>query len=195
MKNFVREIHCIPVDNCKDASLNDGRKFEVTIVFENEQLRKHKILNGIYERLRLFGYGRKRDIETFCILADQEEKQDSNANGFNFINIYSGNSTLKEDSIHKDPPKSPPHAIRYFAGVHNDPKFNHPVVFINTSNHAMSEHDNNPQLWKWEYIPWLKDSGVICGQEKRKEIDNKYNTLIVSVINILLRILKNLGSA
>jgi hypothetical protein len=27
--------------------------------------------------------------------------------------------------------------------------WNHPVVFFNTSNHAMAEHDTNDRVWKW----------------------------------------------
>jgi hypothetical protein len=39
-KNFVREIHCHRVDS---------NEFEVTILFNNEHLREHAILNPIYE--------------------------------------------------------------------------------------------------------------------------------------------------
>ena len=31
------------------------------------------------------------------------------------------------------------------------------MVFVNTSNHAMAEHDANHELWKWEYVPGLMD--------------------------------------
>ena len=56
-----------------------------------------------------------------------------------------------EDSIHGDDKFSIPvrrNISNYFADDF------HPVVFINTSNHAMAEKDNNDTLWKWEYRPF-----------------------------------------
>jgi hypothetical protein len=50
----------------------------------------------------------------------------------------------------------------------------HPIIFINTSNHAMSEHDTNHRLWKWEYIAWQKDGPIEFGERSREEIDNSF---------------------
>ena len=64
---------------------------------------------------------------------------------------------MNADSIHGDetPPPAPKHPIKYYFVNHQ-----HPVVFINTSNHAMAEYDTNDRIWKWEYIPWLNDAPV-----------------------------------
>ena len=94
MKNFIREIHC----STKDAT-NEKKDVEVTIVFNNEELRKHKTLNKIYEHVRLIKYGRLRDIEGFVMMADSS---DGNFNGLRFNGIYSGKNNLEEDTIHGD---------------------------------------------------------------------------------------------
>jgi hypothetical protein len=47
-------------------------------------------------------------------------------------------------------------------------------VFINTSNHAMAEHDANRTLWKWEYVPGVMDSPISLGSKRRAEIEKKY---------------------
>lgn len=175
MKNFVREIHCAPLEN--------GMIGEVTVIFNNEQLRKHKRLNRMYERIRQILYGRTRDIETFRIIVNQ----DKNASGLDFTGIYSGNNTLEEDSIHGDPKRlnPPPHPIRYFAGKQDEPKFNQPVIFINTSNHAMAEHDTNPRLWKWEYIPCLENGAVKFGRKTREEINREYESVFGKIREFL----------
>ena len=48
---------------------------------------------------------------------------------------------------------------------------NHPIVFINTANHAMSCHDTNHRLWKWEYIPWEIDSAIVYDEKSRDKVD------------------------
>ena len=75
-KNYVREIHCHKVS---------GNELEVTILFNNENLREHAILNPIYEWFRSWFYGRVIDVETFRILL--VEKLPEN---FEFRGIYSG---------------------------------------------------------------------------------------------------------
>jgi hypothetical protein len=176
MKNFVREVHC--------ASLENGTIKEITLIFNNEQLRKHRWLNVVYEKIRRILYGRTRDIETFRILTGQNK----NANGLDFTGIYSGNNTLEEDSIHGDPKNSnpPPHPIRYFTGKHDEPKFNQPVIFVNTSNHALAEHDTNPRLWKWEYIPWLENGAVKLGDKTREEINTEYESIFSKIKKLRL---------
>ncbi|OQB21954.1 MAG: hypothetical protein BWY13_01101 [Euryarchaeota archaeon ADurb.Bin190] len=47
-------------------------------------------------------------------------------------------------------------------------------MFINTSNHAMAEHDANRDLWKWEYLPGVMDSPVSLGSKSREKIDKEY---------------------
>jgi len=166
MKNFIREVHC------STKQETDGKnEVEVTLVFNNEELRKHKILNNIYERVRLVKYGRLKDIESFVILLDSDG---NNVNGLRFTNIYSGNNNLEEDTIHGDPEENlPPHRVKYYA---ND--YKHPIIFVNTSNHAMAEHDTNPDLWKWEYVPWVEDRPFISGKKSREEVNKYYKSYV-----------------
>ena len=35
----------------------------------------------------------------------------------------------------------------------------------------MAEHDNNKNLWKWEYCGWEDDSPIVLGNKSRKEIN------------------------
>lgn len=165
LENFVREIHCSKKHDAHESSI-----IEVSIMFNNEQLRRHRIVNGLYERFRLFFYGRKIDVETFCISLSTEKFSD---NYFTFKGIYSGFSGIVEDNVHGDHNSPPPRrdVSSYFMD------HLHPVVFINTSNHAMSEMDNNLTLWKWEYQPFEEKSPVIFGIKSRKEIDNQFASI------------------
>ncbi len=166
MKNFIREIHC-----SKKQEVDGKKELEVTLVFNNEELRKHKILNKIYEHVRLAKYGRLRDIESFVVMADSG---DDNVNGLRFTKIYSGNNNLEEDTIHGDLEVDlPPHRVKYYA---ND--YKHPIIFINTSNHAMAEHDTNPDLWKWEYVPWVDDRPFLSGKKSREEVNKPYKSVV-----------------
>ena len=117
-KNFVREIHCYRVNN---------DELEVTILFNNEHLREHAILNPVYEWLRSLFYGRIIDIETFRIILAEKVPEN-----FEFKGIYSLDNNVEEDEIHGDKPNSfgkvPMDKIKYyFASTY------HPIVFINTS--------------------------------------------------------------
>jgi hypothetical protein len=165
LENFVREIHC-----SKKYEVDKTRIIEVSIMFNNEQLRRHRIVNGFYEKFRLFFYGRKIDIETFCIYLRTEKLSD---NYFTFEGIYSGDFGILEDNIHGDIKSPPPR--RNISSYFMD--YFHPVVFINTSNHAMAEKDNNLTLWKWEYQPFDEKSPVIYGTKSRKEIDNQFKSI------------------
>lgn len=177
MKNFIREIHC-----SKKHETDGTKVVEVTLVFNNEELRKHKILNKIYENVRLVKYGRLRDIESFVILADTE---DDYANGLNFTNIYSGDNNLEEDTIHGDAKADlPPHRVKYYAS-----DYKHPIIFINTSNHAMAEHDTNPDLWKWEYVPWVEDRPFKSNEKSREDVDAGYKNPIRSLTAKLLKLM------
>ena len=160
LKNFAREVHC-----AKGTANSDGSyEIEVSVIFNNERLRQHGILNSIYTLMRRLIYGRVIDLESFKILVGKDQARD----GFTFEGIYSGEYGMNADSVHGDkaPPPAPRHPIKYYLENRN-----HPVVFVNTSNHAMAEYDTNNRIWKWEYIPWLKDAPIKLGSKTRKEIE------------------------
>jgi hypothetical protein len=169
LDNFVREVHCAPSEKA-DGSF----EVEVTIIFNNEVLRKHAyggIVNKLYELFRRLRHGRILDIESFKILV----RKDVDDNKFIFENIYSDDFQLEHDSIHGDKIPPPPrrHRIKYYFIDHN-----HPVVFINTSNHAMAEHDTNHRIWKWEYVPGLDNAPVKCDNMTRKEIEKQFKPIL-----------------
>jgi len=145
-ENFLREIH---VHEESDGS------FQITLVFQDEVLRRHGVLNGIYRYIRLLRYKRTVDIETFSF----------NNNQLFFEDIYSGDNNLFEDTIHYQ--KEIP-AKYYFQDN------NHPVIFVNTSNHALAPHDNNHDLWKWEYVPWSKKIPIKLGIKTRQEVEDSF---------------------
>ena len=160
LKNFVREVHC-----AKGPANSDGSyEIEVSILFNNERLRQHGVLNSIYALIRRLIYGRVMDLESFKILVGKDPASDR----FTFEGIYSNEQGMNADSIHGDktPPPAPQHPIKYYFENRN-----HPVIFVNTSNHAMAEHDTNNRIWKWEYIPWLKDAPIKLGSKTRREIE------------------------
>jgi len=157
------EVHC-----AKGAINQDGSyAMEISILFNNERLRQHGVLNSIYQVIRRLIYGRVMDLESFKILVAP-----LSANGrFVFEGIYSNNEEMNADSIHGDrsPPPAPEHPVKYYFVDRN-----HPVVFINTSNHAMAECGTNNRIWKWEYIPWLADAPIKLGSLTRKEIEQSF---------------------
>jgi hypothetical protein len=160
LKNFVREVHC-----AKGTTNSDGSyEIEVSILFNNERLRQHGILNSIYNLFRRLIYGRVMDLESFKILIGKDQASDR----FTFEGIYSNNQELNTDSIHGDktPPPAPQHPIKYYFKNRN-----HPIIFVNTSNHAMAEQDTNNRIWKWEYVPWLIDAPIKLGSKTRREIE------------------------
>ena len=158
LKNYIRQVHCAQIDS---------NVYEISIVFNNEVLRKHKVLNGLYEVFRRFVYQRVTDIETFRIHSDNSYKDKTKSKCL-FENIYSNDFGIEYDDIHGDPPKAELRDLRYFH-MH----FHSPIIFINTSNHAMASHDNNPDLWKWEYIPFIKDSPIEFGNLTRRELEQR----------------------
>lgn len=145
-ENFLREVH---VHRKEDDS------FQITLIFQDEMLRKHGILDGIYRYIRLIKYKRIVDIEDFSYKDNQ----------FYFGDIYSGDSNLFDDSIHNRETIS----TKYYFQDNN-----HPVIFVNTSNHALAPHDNNHDLWKWEYVPWSQNTPVKLGTKSRQEIEEYY---------------------
>jgi len=156
LKNFVREVHCNKIDD---------KIIKVTLLFNNEHLTKHKYLDKIYRIFRLIIYHRIADIESFII-----NLENAGPEKFQFPSIYSGNKDLEHDDVHEDKLEygNVPHRkIQYFFVNEK-----HPIVFVNTANHAMSYHDTNHRLWKWEYVPWEDDGPVILGTKTREEIES-----------------------
>jgi hypothetical protein len=171
LRNFVREVHCAAIEK---------NRIEVSIIFENEQLRRYKYLNYIYEKYRHLCYGRVKDIETFRIHIDSQTMNDSKKY-FTFEKIYSNSHDITYDTIHGNP--SPPERkVKYYFM-----DYYHPIVFINTSNHAMSESDNNHDLWKWEYIPFIeyRKRPFKFGTKSRQDIDREFPSLFTRLKNYI----------
>ncbi|AFS80365.1 hypothetical protein NKOR_02335 [Candidatus Nitrosopumilus koreensis AR1] len=144
-ENFLREINIIA----------NGQNYQVTLAFEGEVLRKFFLVDPFYKLYRFLKFRRTIDIETFEIRQDQ----------FYFDNIYSNDKTLFDDSTHNQ--KIIP--IKYYFSDKN-----HPVVFINTSNHALAPHDNNHDFWKWEYIPWDEKTPLKSSEKSREDTEKFY---------------------
>ena len=159
LHNFVREVHCSEIE---------PNILEVSLLFENEQLRRHRLVNQIYEKFRLFFYGRKIDVESFKIKLKVEDTK-KKGKLFEFANIYSSDHGIEEDTIH-DTPDPPEVKVKYYFS-----NYDYPILFVNTSNHAMAEHDNNHKLWKWEYVPFINEVPVKFGTNSRKNIDSKFS--------------------
>jgi hypothetical protein len=206
LKNFLREVHCVELVK-PDSSVD----VEVSLLFNNEELRQHKYLNEIYSIIRLILYGRTQDVETFKIhitknkddksqkgvtddnmMNEEDKAQNGNKeinknnkrnsnNHFIFEGIYSGEYDIEYDTIHLDKPPPPPQKrkIEYYFLDHY-----HPIVFINTANHAMSQHDNNHDIWKWEYIPWVKKAPIKLGLKSRKDIELRFTSFIRRILKI-----------
>jgi len=153
-KNFLREVHCYKISD---------KEYQVTLLFEGEVLRRHWYLEPFYKLFRIFRYGRTLDIETINVLLDECIPKYYNFSAHQ-PPIYSGKFGVEiDDDIHNPMPKI---EIKYFFGNNR-----HPIIFVNTANHAMAEHDNNHRLWKWEYVPWEKDSAVVYGNKSRSQIE------------------------
>lgn len=176
-KNFVRQVHC--------AKLDDSQ-YEFTLVLNDEHLRKNRRLESFYRFLRPFLYGRLTDLESFRVILDG-----NTASHFVFPGIYSGTSDIMEDSIHGDREwffsKAPRRRVKY----HFSNRM-HPIVFMNTANHALGEEDNNPTLWKWEFVPWEADSPIVHGNKSRRQIEELVKNLdeketVSKIVNGLLQ--------
>lgn len=162
LDNFLRETHC------HGSVDGEAPNVEVSLMFNNEQLRKFKYADGIYRWFRKLFYGRQIDIETFRIhfVRDRADK-----NYFVFQSIYSGNHGLEYDTIHLDKEYQEREIEYYFMD------YFHPEVFVNTSNHAMAGHDNNPELWKWEYLSWVERAPVVLGKKSRHELNRQFKSV------------------
>jgi hypothetical protein len=161
LDNFLRETHCHKTMD------GDAADVEVSLMFNNEQLRKFKYADGIYRWFRKLFYGRQIDIETFRIHFVRDRTDE---NYFVFQSIYSGDHDLEYDTIHLDKEYQKRQIEYYFMD------YFHPVVFVNTSNHAMAGHDNNPELWKWEYLSWVEKAPVVLGKKSRSELDRQFKS-------------------
>lgn len=193
-KNFIRQVHCDDNGEIKKEGVID---VEVSIVFNDEHLRRHFIVNGFYKLCRAIMYGRIRDVESFHIRLDKENKLPIT---FSFPNIYSREFKINDDDKHYDKDYQRTFTEKYLEPIdrvknkfkehtvtfekYQDRKIElfykqkeHPVVFVNTSNHAMAGHDNNPELWKWEYVAWEKLSPAYFGDLPRSEIESIYQLL------------------
>ena len=187
LKNFLREVHC-----SKKVNPDSSADLEISLIFNNEALRKHRVLNRIYEKIRFFLYGRVFDVETFRIHlikhstnrpgnekagTTEASSKDNQCDYFEFYGIYSGEHNVEEDTIHLDKIiPVPQRKVQYYFVDHY-----HPIVFINTGNHAMGPHDNNHQLWKWEYVPWVKRAPIVLGNKSRLQIDSMYSTILTRI--------------
>ena len=49
----------------------------------------------------------------------------------------------------------------------------------------MGEHDNNHDIWKWEYIPWAKKAPIKLGFKSRKDIDRRFIPLIKRLLGMV----------
>lgn len=162
LDNFLRETHCSKTAN------GDSVNVEVSLMFNNEQLRKFKHADGIYRWIRKLFYGRLIDIETFKIHFVRDKADE---NYFVFQGIYSGNHDLEYDTIHLDKELHERKIEYYFMD------YFHPVVFVNTSNHAMAGHDNNSELWKWEYLSWMEKAPVVLGKKSRRDLNRQFKSV------------------
>jgi hypothetical protein len=117
LQNFVREIQCATIEK---------NIVEVSIIFENEQLRRFKYLNKLYEKYRCIIFGRIKDVETFRIYIDPEIEKDNNKY-CTFKKIYSDCYDITYDTIHGDPLPVKRKINYYFTD------YCHPIVFIITS--------------------------------------------------------------
>lgn len=154
MGTFLREVHCY----------NEKKnRIQVTLVFSSGPRDRHIFLDKLYEGMRNSLYNSRYDVECFYINLGDNGFPTS----FSFDNIYSGDHQVEDDCIHlSDDSNLPPRPVRYYAE-----NYYHPIVFVNTSNHAMAEYDTNRHLWKWEYVPWLDNSPVMLGNKSLREVD------------------------
>lgn len=172
-KNFLREVHVHPLSE-KDSNTD----FEVTLIFNDEILRAHAPLDIFYRGLRALIHKRIKDVETFCMHLEGD-------GNFKFPGIYSDEeiksvrikNTIFEDDIHGHKPKDYPDGVPEVSIKYYFQSENHPIVFVNTSNHALSEGDNNHDIWKWEYTPWTKGIPIETKKQSRETIDDSFRII------------------
>jgi len=152
-RNYIQEIHL--------NRSNMDNKILVTIVYNDERLREHAWLDYIYRIIRKLRHGRTFDVESFSIVLDKN----GYPRKFDFPDIYSGHdSKLEKDNIHCH--KCDIDIRHYF-----NQEITRPILFINTSNHAMAEMDNNYNKWKIEYRLWDEQCPIYIGTNTRCEVE------------------------
>lgn len=151
IRNYIQEIHLAPSVN------ND--KILVTIVYNDERLRENAWLDWTYRIFRKFRHGRTFDVESFSIVLE-----DGLPTKFDFADIYSKNDKLENDSTHYN--KCAINIDHFFSNQRR-----RPIIFINTSNHAMAGIDANDNKWKIEYRIWEKECPIYFGANTRCEIE------------------------
>ena len=161
-KNYLRQVHIHPVKGKEN-------NFEITLVFNNEVLRRFGLFNDAYEDFRKVIHGRKKDVETFHIILKNSEPKE-----FKFQGIHCGEYDIRYDTTHGDKKKS----WQFWKKIERPIEFyyantRHPKIFINTSNHALGEKDNNPHLWKWEYVTWGNDLPIGVSDKSRVEVEKE----------------------
>ncbi len=167
LKNFVREVHC--------KRTEAGDEIEVTLIFENEHLQRTQGADKAYRFARkdLF-FGREKDVESFRIRLDERGRPSHFIFPGIYSKLYDGSGGLVErdmqsDDVHGDAGKRDAAPLRPIK--HCFLNRDHPIVFVNTSNHAMAEDDANNRLWKWEYVPWEEDGTLEFGRHSRREVE------------------------
>lgn len=151
VSNYIQEIHLAP-------SVNNN-KILVTIVYNDERLRENGWLDWIYRIFRKLRHGRTFDVESFSIVLE-----DGLPTKFDFPDIYSENDKLEDDRTHYN--KCAINIDHFFSNQRY-----RPIIFINTSNHAMAGIDNNINKWKIEYRIWEKQCPIYFGTNSRCEIE------------------------
>jgi len=136
---------------------------EVNLVFRNEVFSRSRLINRLYEWLRVLIYGRRVDIETFYCHVEYGQVV-----GLSFPGIYSSTATWHE-TAHAD--RQQPTPLRPVQKYLSDLLKYDPVVYVNTWNHALAPHDNNPNLNKFVYHPF---GNIETNYAIRKYLDQKY---------------------
>ncbi len=148
---------------------------EVTYVFSDEDY-PNPIIDRAYDWYRYIEWGRFEDIETFFLIVD---KSTGRVDKLSFVGlqIYWWNPFYGEwrfiDPIYSG-------SATWNTGVHEKAKvtsFNtngtHPIVYINTWNHAIGERDNNPSMRDVAFNTWLNPV-----EGSRINAENEYSTCI-----------------
>jgi len=146
---------------------------EVTYVFNDED---HPTLDSAYDWYRYIAWGRFEDMETFFLVVD---KSTGSISRLSFIGlqiywwspfygewksispIYSGSATW-DTAAHE-------RAKIYSFSTTGA----HPIIYVNTWNHAMGENDNNPSMADTAFSTWLNPV-----EGSRMDAENDYSTCV-----------------
>jgi len=95
--------------------------------------------------------------------------------GASFPFIYSGNFGFHEDLIHLDFLK--PYPIREIQQYVDGYNVKIPLIFVNTSNHALAPHDNNREMPKTLFHHKTNDS-TLWRYGTRLQVEKKYKNSV-----------------